>query len=794
MIHNRILEMRRKHVVLAELSYEPTPLLHGYTDKVLRVDATTNTFRIVDVPPTMKELWTGGKGYDLWLMFQEINKNTRWDSPENVICFSSGPLGGTASFPGSGKTLCTTVSPATGSIMDANVGGYFGPYLKFAGFDALVLAGKADEEIIVVIDVPNGKITIEKAPDEAVDAHVVCEELTEMYADNEDDKRNIAVVAAGSASDHIWMGVLNFSFYDWRRKVARIKQAGRGGMGAVFRNKKFKALVIKNKFFTPSWTIAEQPFADEFKFPEVTPERVLDKQGMQDIISRWNSSRDHVVEMLLEAQARQGCITRDIIDDITNATGTPKSHLYHIVTFYPVFSLTPTGRQTVTGEPPAGIPILHGETILSSFGAPDPENINNAMKQGAYDALAKTCKTMTPDAIIQAITESGLRGRGGSGFPTGIKWRTAADAAAQQKKAAHVVCNADDSGPGASIDRTIIESNPHGVIEGIIIGARAVGATEGHIFIRKEYKTALDRLEKALVLARSKGFLGPNILGIGFDFDIRIHQGAGAFVNGEATAVIQSMSGRAGEPVARYVHLTETGFKGAPTVVNNVETWVNIPAIISRGAAWFAGIGAVDAAGKRIGTSTGTKVFALSGAVNRAGLVEVPMGTTLRTLIETYGGGVAAGKRLQAVHIGGPSGGFLPPEKLDMPLDFEPMAEAGCIMGTGDILVIDSSACLISLVASFTKYLAAESCGKCTPCREGLQQIHAVVQRIRDGKGTDTDPVFLEELADTIRHTSLCSFGGTAGNPVLSSLRYFRDRYDKHIKTGKCPSDHAEVR
>lgn len=794
MSDSRILEMRRKHVVLAELLYEPTPLLHGYTDKVLRVDATTNTFKIMDVPPTMKELWTGGKGYDLWLMFQEINKNTRWNSPENVICFSSGPLGGTASFPGSGKTLCTTVSPATDSIMDANVGGYFGPYLKFAGFDALVLAGKAQEDIIVVIDVPKGKITIEKAPEEAIDAHVICEQLTEMYADNEDDKRNIAVVAAGSASDHIYMGVLNFSFYDWRRKVARIKQAGRGGMGVVFRNKKFKALVIKNKFFTPAWTIAEQPFADEFRFPEVTPERVLDKAGMQAIISRWNSRREHVVEMLLEAQEKQGCITRDIIDEITDATGAPKSHLYHIVTFYPVFSLTPAKKTPGHAGSAAGVPVLHAETILAGCGTADPENINEAMKRGVYVALTKAVKTMTPDDIIREIADSGLRGRGGSGFPTGTKWRAAADAAAQQKKAPIVICNADDSGPGASIDRFLIESNPHAVIEGMLIGARATGAAEGRIFIRREYRKALDRLERALVLARSKGLLGGDVLGTGFAFDIHVHLGAGAFVNGEATAAIQSMSGRAGEPVARYVHLTEKGYKGAPTVVNNVETWVNVPAVIARGAAGFAGTGVAGGAGKPAGSSAGTKIFALSGAVNRSGLVEVPLGTTLRTLIDTYGGGVATGKKLQAVHVGGPSGGFLPPEQLDLPLDFESLNEAGCIMGTGDIMVIDTSACLIGMTASFTRYLAAESCGKCTPCREGLQQLHAVLLRIADGKGTDADPAFLEDLADTIRQTSLCGFGGTAGNPVLSGLRYFRDRYDKHIKTGKCPSGHAEVK
>jgi NADH:ubiquinone oxidoreductase subunit F (NADH-binding) len=791
MSDTRIQEMRRKHKVQAEISYEPVSLRHGYTDRVLRVDIGENTFDIQPVPPQMKELWTGGKGYDLWLMFQEINKNTQWDDPENVICLSSGPLGGVASFPGSGKTLVTTISPATQSIMDSNVGGYFGPYLKFAGFDAMVLTGKAQDDVIIVIDVPKQTITIENAPGEALDAHVICEQLTEMYADNEDDKRNIAVVSAGSAADHVWMGILNFSFYDWRRKVARIKQAGRGGLGTVFRNKKLKALVIKNKFFTPAWSIAEPPFAAEFKIKVPATAKTLGSQDIKDIAAQWNGNREYVTDMLLEAQNRQGFISREIIDGINEVTGIPKAHLYHIVTFYPALSLEPFKNDCCRGDScSAGIQVLPStqKTVLKNFGEKDPENIDTAMVKGAYSAFTNAEKNKSPDGILQTIIDSGLRGRGGGGFPAGTKWQAAKQAGIQRKTPPILICNAAESSPTACIDSTIIESDPHAVIEGMLIGGYAVGAREGHVFIRSTYFRAQDNLQKAIDQARSKGMLGDRINGSDFSFDMYIHQSPGSFVDGEASAVIQSLSGKAGEPQAKTAHHSESGFRDAPTVINNVETWVTIPIIVGKGVDWYKSLNS------RKGASSGTKVFALSGAVNKAGLAEVPLGISIKELIDTCGEGVPAGRFIKTVMIGGPSGGFLPTTNLDTSLDFESLADAGCVMGTGDIMVFDQTTCMVETIRSYVKYLAGESCGKCTPCREGLQQMYSILQKIGDGKGNESDLEDLKDIAETLAAASLCHFGRTAANPVLTGVRYFREDLMTHIRTGKCPSQSTEVK
>jgi len=367
MSDKRILEMRQKHEVLAEFSFKPVPLEQGYTNQTLHVDVSKKTFEIRPVSEQMKKLWIGGKGFDLWLLLQEINKDTKWDSPENSMCMSSGPLGGTASFPGAGKTLVTTISPATQSIMDSNVGGYFGPYLKFAGFDALVLTGKATEDVIIVIDAPAGKMTIEKAPAESLDAHLISEELTEMYADNEDDKRNIGVVSAGSAADHVWSGVLNFSFYDWRRKVPRVKQAGRGGMGTVFRNKKIKALIIKNKDYTPAWTISEQPFADEFKTTSTDRMKPLSRDEVVEIVAKWQSDPEYVIEMMQDIQDRERYISRESINELNSLTGVPKSRLYHIATFYSAFTLEPVGECIIQVCVGTACHVKGASKILESF-------------------------------------------------------------------------------------------------------------------------------------------------------------------------------------------------------------------------------------------------------------------------------------------------------------------------------------------------------------------------------------------------------------------------------------------
>lgn len=348
MIDDKIAQMKNAHKILAEFDYEPVELERGYANRTLRIDISTNKIEIEPVTQQMKDLWIGGRGFDLWLTFKEINKNTKWDSLENPICFSCGPLGGVTSFPGSGKTIVTAVSPLTGAIIDCNVGGYFGPYLKFAGFDALMVIGKASEDIIILIDAEKNKITIETAPMEHTDSHILAEQLTKMYAKDKDDKRNIAIVSSGSAADNIRMGILNFSFYDWRRQSVRFKQAARGGIGTVLRNKKIKALIVKNKEFIPAWRV------DENKVEKWTSTNICkdcagktDRQKIRQIIEKWNRNPEYVIEMLQDVQDTERFISRDAIDEISRITRVPKGALYHIATFYKAFSLSPRGETVI---------------------------------------------------------------------------------------------------------------------------------------------------------------------------------------------------------------------------------------------------------------------------------------------------------------------------------------------------------------------------------------------------------------------------------------------------------------
>ncbi len=347
MSSEHVSKMLAAHELLKEFEFEPVELDKGYANRTIRIDLDTNEVTVHPVTQQMKDLWVGGKGFDLWLMFQEIDKDTKWDSPNNPICFSPGPLGGTTSFPGSGKTLVTAISPLTHSIMDCNVGGYFGPYFKFAGFDALCIVGKAREDVVILIDAVNRKVTIEKAPMESIDSHLVAEELTEMYADDELDMRNIAVVSAGRGAQHTKMGVLNFSFYDWRRKVARLKQAGRGGIGTVFRDKKIKALVVKNRGITPAWRIEENKVARFITPKKISTQCKSDIEEIDAIIDRWNSDPDYVIEMVQDIQSRYRHISKTALDEIARKTGTPLAYLYHITTFYKSFSLEPKGETII---------------------------------------------------------------------------------------------------------------------------------------------------------------------------------------------------------------------------------------------------------------------------------------------------------------------------------------------------------------------------------------------------------------------------------------------------------------
>ena len=426
---------------------------------------------------------------------------------------------------------------------------------------------------------------------------------------------------------------------------------------------------------------------------------------------------------------------------------------------------------------------------LRNRGQVDPANIEDAIRRGAYQALQKVARDqVSPDELIQTMIRSGLRGRGGGGFPTGIKWQSCQKACHERKTKPYVVCNGDEGDPGAFMDRSIVEADPHAVIEGMLLGAYALGASEGFVYIRREYPLALDRLYKALDQARQWGVLGDSVMGTDFVFDIQVHQGAGAFVCGESTALMASMEGRAGEPRAKYVHTVEYGLNNLPTVLNNVETWATIPAIVHNGAEWFASIGTGDVSQSPWGGSTGTKLFSLVGNVNNTGLVEVPMGISLREVVFDIGGGIPNGKAFKAIQTGGPSGGCLPESKLDLPLDFDTLLAEGSMMGSGGLIVMDENTCMVDVAKYFVDFLSDESCGKCTPCREGLSCLHEILIRITRGQGKADDLTLLEQLGQVLADGSLCGLGQTAANPVLSTLKHFRAEYEAHIHDHKCPA------
>ncbi len=426
--------------------------------------------------------------------------------------------------------------------------------------------------------------------------------------------------------------------------------------------------------------------------------------------------------------------------------------------------------------------------VLRNRGAIDPENINDYIAVDGYTALVKALTEMTPVQIIKEIKRSGLRGRGGGGFPTGIKWETCWRVAKERGVDPVVVCNADEGDPGAFMDRSIIESDPHSVLEGMIIGARAIGCKEGFIYIRHEYPIARQRLQKAIKDARDYGLLGKGILGTKMDFDIEVVQGAGAFVCGESTALMASLEGNVGEPRAKYIHTVEYGYKNLPTNLNNVETWANVPLIINRGAEWFASMGTGEAGENPWDGSSGTKVFSMVGKVNNTGLIEVPMGITLREIVFDIGGGIAGGHKFKAVQTGGPSGGCLPESLLDMPVDFDSLTEAGSMMGSGGMIVMDDQTCMVDVARYFISFLTEESCGKCIPCREGLRTSLEALERITRGQGKPQDMDLLNEIGEVMQDCCLCALGTSAANPVLSTLRYFRDEYEAHIKDHVCPA------
>jgi bidirectional [NiFe] hydrogenase diaphorase subunit len=422
---------------------------------------------------------------------------------------------------------------------------------------------------------------------------------------------------------------------------------------------------------------------------------------------------------------------------------------------------------------------FHGQEyiVLENSGHIDPENIDEYISRDGYQALMTALTQMTPQAVIEQISKSGLRGRGGGGYPTGLKWGTVAKAHGAQK---YVICNADEGDPGAFMDRSVLESDPQRVIEGMAIAAYAVGATKGYFYVRAEYPLAISRLVFSLREARRRGFLGTNICGTTFAFDIEIRIGAGAFVCGEETALIASIEGLRGQPRPRPPYPAVSGLWGSPTLINNVESFANIAPIIRNGPQWFAGIGTER--------SKGTKVFALTGRIANTGLIEVPMGMTLRQIIFDIGGGIPDGRRFKAVQTGGPSGGCLPAEHLDLSLSYDALISAGSMMGSGGMIVMDDTSCMVNVARFFMEFCMTESCGKCVPCRTGTAQMFNLLTKICDGEATHADLGLLIDLCDMVKHTSLCGLGMTAPNPVLSTLRYFKDEYLEHIDNKRCPA------
>jgi len=473
-------------------------------------------------------------------------------------------------------------------------------------------------------------------------------------------------------------------------------------------------------------------------------------------------SKDVLVDIVIEGEkTTYKHVKADMVERIINE---------HIISGNPVTEWT-------VGEDYHSFHDRQTKVVLSHCGEIDPEDINAYIAVRGYEAAHKAFTSMNSKEIVEVIKGSNLRGRGGAGFPTGLKWELGLKIKSDIK---YVICNGDEGDPGAFMDRSVMEGDPHSVIEGMIIGAKATESHHGYIYVRAEYPLAVRRLQMAIDRCYEKGFLGKDIFGTGFDFDLKIFQGAGAFVCGEATALMRSIEGKRGMPSPKLWRSAEKGLWDRPTVLNNVETFANVPRIILNGSSWY----------RKLGTdrSGGTKVFSLSGKVKNTGLIEVPLGVTLREIIYDIGGGIEGGNAFKALQTGGPSGGCVPAELLDIEVDYETLAQAGSIMGSGGMVVLDETSCMVNTAKFFLEFTQAESCGKCTPCRIGTKRMLEILERITSGKGKEGDIELLEELGYYIRAASLCGLGMTAPNPVLSTLRYFRDEYETHIREKKCPA------
>ena len=458
---------------------------------------------------------------------------------------------------------------------------------------------------------------------------------------------------------------------------------------------------------------------------------------------------------------------KDIVNSVSNGHKPVEKLLYK----------DPNTGERVLHEHDVPFYALQTRILFGNNGKIDPKDVRDYIKVGGYSALSHVLTDFKREQVVDEVKRAGLRGRGGAGFPTGLKWEALRKSVVKPR---YIVCNADEGDPGAFMDRSLLEGNPHSVIEGLIIGGYALEANEAYVYVRAEYPLAVEHLNVAIEQAEKAGLLGDNILGSGHNFHIHVVQGAGAFVCGEETALIASIEGKVGEPHPRPPYPVQKGLWGKPTVINNVKTWASVPVIINRGADWYAKIGTEH--------SKGTMVFSLVGKINNTGLVEVPMGITLREMIYDIGGGIPKGKKLKAIQIGGPSGGCIPANMIDLPIDYEALTSAGSMMGSGGMVVMDEDTCMVDLARYFMEFLEEESCGKCFPCREGTQQLKGILNRISQGKGQEEDLELLDDAGWMIKQTSLCGLGQTAPNPVISTLRYFKDEYITHIREKRCPA------
>jgi NADP-reducing hydrogenase subunit HndC len=537
-------------------------------------------------------------------------------------------------------------------------------------------------------------------------------------------------------------------------------------------------LVSKQTNNKPCVTICSGTGCQAYRADEVTKTFVseIEKQGLKDKVTVRRSGchgfceRGPIVVIFPQEICYLGTTGQDV-PEIVSRTLVENKLVDRLL-----FKDTKTGHNIAKDSE---IPFYKNQKriLLNNNRLISPESIDDYIALGGYSAMVKALFELGGDKVLQMIKDANLRGRGGGGFPTGLKWETTRNAQGEPK---YVIVNADEGDPGAYMNRSLLEGNPHSVLEGLIIGAFVIGANQGYIYVRQEYPLAVSNITNAIDQAREYGLLGKNILGSKFSFDVKVHRGAGAFISGESSALMTAIEGRVGEPKPKYIHTAVSGLREKPSTLNNVETWANVPLIVNNGPEWFRKIGSRN--------SSGTKIFSLVGKVNNTGLVEVPLGTTLREIIFNIGGGIPKGKKFKAVQTGGPSGGCIPETLLDMPVDFDELVKVGSMMGSGGMIVMDEDVCMVDIARYFVNFLREESCGKCIPCREGLRQMLIILNNICSGKGSDGDIDTLNEIAELMKNASLCALGTSAANPVLSTIKYFRDEYEAHIKEKRCPA------